>query len=327
MVSELQKAVDKKVGCVLYESRLDLWAEITGPGKNFKRPSVVINPALEWLRFPEEAPRIIAAIEPGHNPSVLGARTPDGSFLIIDGEIFDLAGQMEGPANHAAVLLALYQKQGAEIFERLDASASIVLWDAKIGKVFVYRDRYGMVPSFYAQQSGYTVWSSEMGTLLPFVEDTSVNLGALDFLLKDGFHPCPLDFCKNPYQSLQPAHCLSIGNDGQSRETRYWLPQPKQIRDIKNAEAVENIGTLLTQSLARRASPDARLGVMLSGGVDSKLVAATLRLKLQRELESFTFHYEDYDGIYNENSEAKRAAEFLGTTHHEAILWAPPNRG
>lgn len=279
---------------------------------------------LHWIGFPKDDPRVIAAIGKGHHPTVQWSQAPDGSFLILDGEVFSFADRHDhsvqclptASPNHAARLLSLFQQTGPEVFEKIDASACVILWDAATSQLTVYRDRYGMVPGYYSQQNGFALWASDMGSLMPFIEDRSINLAAMDFLLKDGFIPAPWTFAQS-VSKLRPGHCLTIDTQGQTNERRYWLPTPVSPTPLAGQEVLEELGAHLTQSVARRADPARRLGIMLSGGVDSKLLAATLRLKLDRDFDSFTFHYEDHDGSYNENDEARRAADFLGANHHE----------
>src|SRR4029450_11053615 len=74
--------------------------------------------------------------------------------------------------------------------------------------------------------------------------------------------------------------------------------------------------------LRRRYQPGVRTGVLLSGGVDSALLAGAMAKLMDPDIETFTFNYGSYDGPCNENSQAEEVARHFGTRHH-AVDFTP----
>jgi asparagine synthetase B (glutamine-hydrolysing) len=76
------------------------------------------------------------------------------------------------------------------------------------------------------------------------------------------------------------------------------------------------LGALVEQALRRRNPPGGRIGVLLSGGVDSALLVGCLASRMEADVETFTFRYAHYDGKFNEFEMAHEVAKQFRVPHH-----------
>ncbi len=273
------------------------------------------------LTFPSENPQVAAIIDKTAKPSVEYALSHNGTFVILDGKIYNKSElcrttNIQVTGNDAQTILNLYWKSGQKFISQIDATASIVIWDASAEKLLIFRDRWGAVPSFYAKQGNSIVWAWHISTLLNLGVSPDINLNALDLFLGNGSIPAPWSFVER-IKKIPPAHALTIHTNGFHDVTRYWQPTglPKLTTD--RDKTTKNLGELFKQSLLRRWSSNAKTGVLLSSGVDSKMIVAGLRTWFDASVDTFTFQYTDYDSPMNEVDEARRTARYFGMPHHE----------
>jgi asparagine synthase (glutamine-hydrolysing) len=187
--------------------------------------------------------------------------------------------------------------------------------------MLVYRDRWGAVPVFYAARSEGILFATEVGTLLRAGVSGEINLPALDFFLGNGFVPSPWSFAEKVHK-IPPAHVLHCKSAQAAQLERYWHPTGKPKISLNGSDVISRLSDLFAQSLSRRCSREGPSSVLLSGGVDSKLILAGLTRLLKVPAETFTFRYTDYQGEFNEVGEARKTAAYFGATHHE-IRFSP----
>ncbi|MGH6949041.1 MAG: asparagine synthetase B family protein [Kiloniellales bacterium] len=272
------------------------------------------------LAFPETDPVVAAIIRESACPRVQWASIGDGSFAIVDGEVFVRPEGVQTDFglgdNDASALLQAYLRDGEAAVAQFDAAASMAIWDAGRKRFLVFRDRFGIVPVYYTERLGGILWADDVATLLRAGVAARVNLPALDFFLADGFVPAPWSFVEQ-IKKIPPAHVLSCESDGTSTLRRYWRPKGRPKVELSVEETTAQLRQSFQAALRRRYSPNLANGVLLSGGVDSKLIVAGLRRLLDVACETFTFRYTDYEGKLNELEPARRVAEHFATRHHE----------
>jgi hypothetical protein len=269
--------------------------------------------------FPADDPVVFLYVNTVRQPAVKFHFNNDGSFLVIDGEVYNL-DEIAAPDNvqvhdEAKTLFDLYRSQGEELFKRLDAAASIVVWDSQEERLLIVRDRLGSVPSFFQEENGVLCWASDIPTLLRVVGYKGVNLPALDYFMGSDSSPAPWTLAAG-ISKLQPAHLLTASRRSSTRIGRYWHPTGRPKLSLSPEETTERLDFLFKKALRRRAKQGEDLALLLSGGVDSKLVAGALR-DLGRPFQAYTFRYTDYEGEFNEASEAEKAARYLDIPFRE----------
>ena len=272
---------------------------------------------------PTHDPRIGVIILEGCHPGIQCATAPDGSFAIIDGEVYDDDDPLSGPdsegshsASAAEKLLNNYMSKGIDAVARLNASAISVIWDASRAELLISRDRYGSACVFYMERPGALFWSSDAGTLLRMGIKYSIDHESVDFFLSAGYMPAPWTPIKQ-IRKVPPGHVVICERGSSPKVKPYWRPTGRPKLNVSRSERTERLRELLKMALRRRYGPRGHTGVLLSSGVDSTLLAAAYTKLLGLPVDTFTFRYEQYEGPFNECAAARRRAEYLGTTHHE----------
>jgi asparagine synthase (glutamine-hydrolysing) len=262
----------------------------------------------------------------GHQPMA----SPDGALHVaFNGEIYnfaDLRDELGGDgfsfATHSdtEVLLAAYQAWGTACVTRLRGMFAFALHDARRGVLFLARDRAGEKPLFYRHGDGAFACASELKALLADpAMPRRLDPEALNHYLAYGFVPGARCILRGVHK-LPPAHCLEldIARD-MVRTWRYWdLPAATQAVDADPEALVDRLDALLEGSVRRQLVADVPVGVLLSGGIDSSLVAAMAARVSPRPVRTFTVSFPGA-GAYDEGPYARRVAEWLGTDHTELV--------
>jgi asparagine synthase (glutamine-hydrolysing) len=266
----------------------------------------------------------------GHQPMQLA----DGDLTItFNGEIYnflDLKTQLRAlgasfrTSSDTEVILAAYRQWGTDCLAHLNGMFAFALHDSRRNRLFLARDRAGEKPLFYAPSPGALRFSSELKGLLA---DPSVprrmDPHALDYYLAMGYVPAPMCILQG-VRKLPQAHALlfDLGN-GQSRVWRYWeVPDaPDEAAAPNDAQLLDELEGLLADAVRRQLVADVPVGVLLSGGVDSSLVAA-MAVRAAPHVKTFTMRFPGH-GRYDETGHARLIAQHFQTDHIE--LDVPPS--
>lgn len=276
------------------------------------------------LRFwPATSPLMAIATTEGVNPPLQWAEAPDGSCALLDGEIFALDGSGDSSAEgcDAAALLALYSAKGTDGIAAMNGAAALIIFDAPRRSLLLFRDRFGQVPLFYASRPEGLYWASDIPSLFEIGVPGALDLRALDFFLATGYVPAPWTFVEE-IRKVPPAHYLYRTEGGDGEMKRYWTPTGRPKLVLSPEETAEQLGGLIEQSVRRRYAPGSRTGVLLSGGVDSSLLAGCLASRIGADIDAFTFRYGAYEGQHNEFAMAHETAAHFGIRHH-ALEYGP----
>ncbi|MBE0533476.1 MAG: asparagine synthase (glutamine-hydrolyzing) [Rhodospirillales bacterium] len=246
----------------------------------------------------------------------------DGSALTFNGEIY-------GFAEHAAelrqagvelqdrsdteVLFQMLRRNGVEAtLQRIDGMFAFAYRDPD-GAVWLARDRFGEKPLFYAEHGGDLYFASELAALRahPDLAGWPWNERSLRLFLALQYLPAP-DSGIAGIKKLPPGTMLKFCN-GQSRLTRYWHHPRSDSAPVASLEShVERLDDLLLQSVRDRLVADVPVGIFLSGGLDSSLVAAYAK-RCDPNVHSFSIKFED--ASFDESSHAEAAARHLALRH------------
>jgi len=239
----------------------------------------------------------------------------DGVLLSFNGEIYNHKAlrQELSSAFHfesdsdSEVLLAAYQKWGLQFVEHLVGMFAIALLDGD--DLYLIRDRLGKKPLFYLHNNAQFIFASEIKGLKPFLKSTTLNRDALSSYL--GFlAPTPPHTFYEGIKKLGSGEILHLKNDVITVRSYYsLLDTPSHvIRDEK--EATEKIEANFMESMQLRLSADVPMAALLSGGIDSALIAAIAK-EQGHTLETFTLGYAGFKN-YDERDNAKITADALG---------------
>lgn len=173
------------------------------------------------------------------------------------------------------LILHAYAAWGTTCVDRLQGDFSFALWDARHKQLFCARDHFGVKPFYYARLGEIVLCSNTLNCIRqhPAVSRRLNDLAIADFLLVDMIRePGATSFAD--IQRLPPAHVLSF-EAGTVSVRRYWtLPVGDPLRHHRPSDCVDEFRELLDRAVADRLRAD-RVGVLMSGGLDSSTVAAS----------------------------------------------------
>ena len=210
-----------------------------------------------------------------------------------------------------------------ETLERLIGMFAIALWDKKRKELTLVRDRLGIKPLYFGLRDGMFVYGSELKSLRAKPGLTGkLDREAMTQYLRFNYVPAPRTIYEGIYK-LEPGCVLRFrpGRDTEPRIERFWSLDDHVSTGRGSPDphvAVDRLYDLLSDAVEKRMIADVPLGVLLSGGVDSSVVAALMQEKSGRAIKTFTIGFDD--DAFNEAEHARAVAEYLETDHTDLIL-------
>ena len=249
----------------------------------------------------------------------------DGRITVVqNGELYNYrelrhelerSGHRFSTSGDTEVLVHLYEEHGERFPDRLRGMFAVALWDSERRRLLLARDRYGIKPLYYREADGELAFGSELRAL-PRGE---IDLDALEAFLAFNSVPGPLTIFRD-VRKLQPGHVL-VWESGRSEVTRYARPAPvpaSEARDDEEAELVEELRARMRDSVRAHLVSDVSVGVLLSGGIDSSLLAALAAEELSEPLRTFSIGFEERS--FDELGDARLVAQRYDTNHRELVL-------
>ncbi|MER6910215.1 asparagine synthase (glutamine-hydrolyzing) [Streptomyces sp. NPDC000594] len=247
--------------------------------------------------------------------------------LVLNGELYNHAelrrelcasGFVPRTGGDTEVLTELYERHGTAVLERVRGMYAFAAHDARTGTTVLARDPLGKKPLYYARVPGGIAFASELTALLrhPAVSRSPDPRALADYLVLRAF-PAPRSAVAG-VRKVRPGSVVRY-TEGSLTETEYWRPRLGPApggRVPGTREAAERFEELLRAAVARRVtSTGRRLGVLLSGGLDSSVIAALAQeMSPGRPVPTFSAGFEDAD--FDESPHARAVARHLGTEHH-----------
>jgi asparagine synthase (glutamine-hydrolysing) len=246
-------------------------------------------------------------------------------LLVCNGEIYnyrELRRQLELDGyrflthSDCEVIIALYERHGDRLLDRLRGMFAFVLWDVKRRRLLAARDHLGQKPLYYSCNDRGFACASEIKALLAFDNrPPRMNLAALDQYLALRLIDAPLSMFEGIHK-LPPGHSLVLEAGGTPRIERYWQLQQEPKLTGSEDQLCDELEARVEESLRLHLVSDVPVGAFLSGGMDSSLLVAMLARKLGvQQLPTFTMGL-DYQR-FDEAPAARAVAQMFGTAHHE----------
>ena len=185
------------------------------------------------------------------------------------------------------ILLPLYKEYGVEMFKALDAEFALIIYDGKTGEYIAARDPIGIRPLFYGyDEKGTIIFASEPKNLIGLCK--KIMPFPTGHYYKDGEFICYRD-----------------------------LTDVKAYIDDDVKTICENIREKLVSGIKKRLVADAKVGFLLSGGLDSSLVCAVAAKESKTPIKTFAIGMSE-DAI--DLKYAKQVADYIGSDHKEVII-------
>lgn len=257
----------------------------------------------------------------GHQPMVSG----DGrSVIVFNGELYnfvDLKRELEAEGvrfrsrSDTEVVLEALNRWGEGVVERFNGMFAFAWYSIAEHRLVLARDHAGIKPLFYrlGPGEGQISFASQLNCLiLPEMGgEPRLRPDALGLFLWLNYCPAPYTIYENIWQ-LPAGHILTVEASGKRRLKQWWrLPEaPEPLYGKTSLELDERLESALGEAVRRQRVADVPVGVFLSGGVDSPLVAAIMSRECSNHLKTFTIGTPEWD--LDESGDATRYAQLLG---------------
>lgn len=264
----------------------------------------------------------IIDLSSGHQP----LQNEDGSIQIVfNGEIYNYqdlreqlleAGHLFRTNSDTETIVHAYEEWGVECVKRFRGMFSFAIWDSRINRLYLARDRYGKKPLFYVENDGVLLFASEIKSLLCFPGfDRHVNQEALIDYFNYRYVPAPLTLF-NGIHKLMPGS-YAIWELGKLVEHKYFKPDDcdKFAALTKIKDPINNFLKYLDEAVRIRMISDVPFGAFLSGGIDSSAVVALMSKNSSKSVKTFSVGFSESN--YSELAYAKTISDLYQTEHHE----------
>ena len=232
----------------------------------------------------------------GLTPSGMQPFSLNGSYVVCNGELYGFEKEREKlkakgytfeSDSDCEIILPMYFEYGTDMFRKLDAEFAMVLYDGRTGEYVAARDPIGIRPLYYGYDGrGTIVFASEAKNLVPIVKE--IRPFPPGHYYKNGVFTC--------YEDI--AHVDNVCHD-----------------DLETA--CRNIREKLIAGVKKRLISDAKVGFLLSGGLDSSLVSAIAARESEKPIRTFAIGMSE-DAI--DLKYARQAADFIHSDHTEVYM-------
>ena len=240
-------------------------------------------------------------------------------WICYNGEVYDWAGHARELQARGVVMrtrtdtefiLRAYETWGIDCLQRLRGMFAFVIVDLRSRKLWAVRDRMGEKPLVYSHGAHGFAFGSTVRAVLPLVpaEARRLSADALDAYLAHRYLPAPMTVAAD-VQRLENGHLLCYDLERRTLEKRrWWQPAPAAGDWLAELDAAVRMRTVA----------DRPLGVFLSGGIDSGVVASRLAAQGHNRLASFTAAFPGTE--FDESGQAAAVAAALGFPNHRVEL-------
>ncbi len=252
----------------------------------------------------------------------------DGNVVMIcNGEIFnhrELRDRLVA-RNHVfrthcdvEVLVHLYEDEGMGLLGHVNGQFAFALYDQARRQLFLVRDHLGILPLYYTTTADHLVFGSEIKAILRHPDvSPEVDLTGLDQILSFPGIVSPRTMFRGIH-ALENGEYLSL-HDGAIERVRYWdLNYPPDGEAPPSAGEdyyADTLAELLSRSVRRRLRADVPVGLYLSGGLDSSLIAA-LASEEAAGVDSFSIVFPG--AAIDESAYQRLMSDVIGSRHHES---------
>jgi len=266
----------------------------------------------------------------GHQPM---ANEDESVWITYNGEVYNhrvLRDELEAAGHryrsHAdtEAIIHLYEEDGPACVERLEGMFAFAIWDARLRRLVLARDRLGVKPLYYARLDGGFVFGSEAKAVLEHpATPRDIDDDAFADYLTFGFSPPPATLFRG-VSKLGPGERMVVTADGAVTTEAWWDPMPptevaERASAMSEDEMVAEVRRLLLESIGKRMMSDVPFGVFLSGGLDSSTNVALMAELSEAPVRTYSTAPRGH-ARYDERMYARIVADRFATEHHEVLV-------
>lgn len=247
--------------------------------------------------------------------------------ILMNGEIYnheELRKKINGVTfkGHSDTETVLYYliQNGIESLSQLNGIFAIAFFDHEAAKLTIARDPFGIKPLYYYLSDNQIIFASEIRIINDVTEKSEIDLECFYNYLRIRFCPSPLTLFKG-IKKLEPGHSLSFDlKENNFSPLKYFFSYiPQKNTSITFDKALNQYDSLVRKAIERQLMADVPIAIMLSGGVDSALLAHLAQEISGNKFDTFSVGFDLSTGA-NELEDAAKTAEWLGSNHHELVL-------
>ncbi|MEQ8625775.1 MAG: asparagine synthase (glutamine-hydrolyzing) [Vicingaceae bacterium] len=248
--------------------------------------------------------------------------------LVYNGELYNFKAIKEKLSDFhfrtdsdTEVILAAYQRWGADCLQHFNGMFAFALWDSHKEELFIGRDRLGIKPLYFYRDERCFAFASELRALLQSdLVPRKINRAALsDYIRYQTVH--------GPHCMIKNVQLLDAGSylmlkDEEVKKQLYWKAEAQKGSENytdyeKNKSSIQS---LFFAAVEKRMLADVPLGAFLSGGIDSSAIVAAMSQMSERSVNTFSVVFDEAD--YSEAEFSDLVAEKFQTNHHQINLSA-----
>ncbi|MBR9913757.1 MAG: asparagine synthase (glutamine-hydrolyzing) [Algicola sp.] len=245
--------------------------------------------------------------------------------IVFNGEVYNFMAIKERlialgysfkTSSDTEVLCAAYLEYGDDCVNHFNGMFAFVIYDEKKQTLFGARDRLGQKPFYYAHNGKHLEFSSQLSSIQRNNDHLTISKDAIGYYLTWGHIPDPYSIF-NEVKKLHAGHCFTFDiQNGDMSIKCYWDIDYKGEHQFKGSysNAKEQLDDLLQDAVSKRLFADVPVGVFLSGGIDSSVVAAMATRSSNAKVKTFSVKFNE-EG-FDESPYAQQVADHLQTDHN-----------
>lgn len=245
----------------------------------------------------------------GHQPFL----SEDGRYaMVYNGEIYnykDFYSELKSKgfeiktSSDTEVLLKLWQLHGIKMLKRLNGMFAFAIWDHDEKKLILARDRMGVKPLYYSLYDNSVYFASEQKALFSAGVPVNISQNGVEEYIFNRFVAGEETLFQNVKKVL-PGHVMMLHHDGKIETNKWWDLKS----EIQNHETIKNPVEWFTNTfddaVRLRMVSDVPVGVLLSAGLDSSSILASLHSQQHKDIQAFTIAFKEEE--HNESHLAKQ---------------------
>jgi asparagine synthase (glutamine-hydrolysing) len=266
---------------------------------------------------------IIDISSAGHQPFL----SDDGRYIIVyNGEIYNFKDFYPELRSHGLniktssdieVLLKLFELHGLKMLNRLNGMFAFAIWDKKERKLITVRDRMGVKPLYYSFCNETFYFASEQKALFTAGVPLKLAKNGLEEYIFNRYVAGENTLYENVKKVL-PGHVMTIHESGKITNEKWWDLKTEIQNQPKIYNPVEWFQETFDDSIKLRMVSDVPVGVLLSGGLDSSSILASLNHQNYKHIQTFNIGFKEKK--HNESHLAKMIADKFDYGFHTMQL-------
>ncbi|MFX0071596.1 MAG: asparagine synthase (glutamine-hydrolyzing), partial [Candidatus Hermodarchaeota archaeon] len=267
----------------------------------------------------------IIDLNTGHQPQ----HNEDGDiWIVFNGEIYnfiELRDELEKKGHtfytksDTESIIHAYEEWGNDCVKKLRGQFAFCIYDGKKNHFFLARDHLGLKPLYYYFNDTDFIFSSEIKCMFLYEINREVNKNALNLYFSLKYVPFDKTLFKKIYRLPSASYMIFNLNNKQISVKKYWNINFNSENHSSIDVLVNELKTLIEDSIKIRMISDVPLGAFLSGGIDSSGIVGVMSKLSERPIKTFSIGFEEGAPI-DETKYAKLIADYYNTDHTELTI-------